>query len=97
MRYVVAKLNRLKTVISFIEKPMQPQSDLVAMCLYYMPKDVLGLVRQYLRDKNKQADTTGGYISWLKSRRETYGYVFKGSWFDIGDYKYLNAAKEKFA
>jgi glucose-1-phosphate thymidylyltransferase len=96
-RYGVVKLNRRKAIISFIEKPKKPESNLVAMCLYYMPKDSLGLIKQYLRNNNKQADTTGGYIAWLKSRVDVYGYVFKGSWFDIGDYKYLNAAKEKFA
>ncbi|MFA4854332.1 MAG: nucleotidyltransferase family protein [Candidatus Omnitrophota bacterium] len=96
VRYGVAKLNRRKAIISFIEKPKKPESNLVAMCLYYMPKDSLGSIKQYLRDNKKQADTTGGYIAWLKNRVDIYGYVFKGSWFDIGDYKYLNAAKEKF-
>ena len=95
-RYGVAKLNSQKKIISFIEKPKNPQSDLVAMCLYYMPKDSLGLVEEYMHNKNKQTDATGGYIAWLKTRTDIYGYVFNGSWFDIGDFKYLNAAKEIF-
>jgi len=96
-RYGVVKLDKRKEVVSFIEKPRKPESKLVAMCLYYIPKHLLGSVGEYMGDKDKEADTTGGYIAWLKSRTEVYGYVFKGSWFDIGDYKYLNAAKEKFA
>jgi len=96
-RYGVAKLDRDKKVSGFIEKPSRPESDLVAMCLYYIPGVLLGSVRKYLRYNKKEADTTGGYIAWLKSRVDVYGYIFKGSWFDIGDYKYLNAAKEKFA
>ncbi|TAM40223.1 nucleotidyltransferase family protein [bacterium] len=96
-RYGVVKLDRRKKVVSFIEKPRNPESQLVAMCLYYIPRDLLVSVREYMRDKKKEADTTGGYIAWLKSRVDVYGHVFKGSWFDIGDYKYLNAAKEKFA
>ncbi len=96
-RYGVAKLNRHKEVVSFIEKPRKPQSKLVAMCLYYIPEALLGSVREYMREKKGEADTTGGYIAWLKNMVKIYGYVFKGSWFDIGDYKYLNAAKEKFA
>lgn len=109
-RYGVAKLNSRKAVISFIEKPRKPQSTLVAMCLYYIPKNSLGLIKEYMRStrpyrsgryalgrsNKKQADTTGGYIAWLKGRTDIYGYVFDGSWFDIGDYKYLNAAKERF-
>ena len=96
-RYGVAGLNRQKRVISFCEKPKHPQSHLVAMCLYYIPKDYLSLIKEYMQDKNKQAHTTGGYINWLKDKVDVYAYVFGGSWFDIGDYKYLNAAKEKFA
>ena len=93
-RYGVAKLNSQKKVVSFIEKPKYPQSNLVAMCLYYMPKNFLSLIEEYLQDKKKQTDATGGYIAWLKTRTDIYGYVFNGTWFDIGDYKYLNAAKK---
>jgi len=96
-RYGVAKLNNQKKIISFEEKPRHPQSCLVAMCLYFIPKDLLGLINKYAQDKNKKTDVTGGYIAWLKDKMNVYGYIFKGSWFDIGDYKYLNAAKEKFA
>jgi len=96
-RYGVAGLNKQKKVISFFEKPKHPQSSLVAMCLYYIPKDYLSLIKEYIGGKDKQADTTGGYINWLKDRADVYGYIFGGLWFDIGDYKYLNAAKEKFA
>jgi glucose-1-phosphate thymidylyltransferase len=95
--YGVAKLDRHKKVISFEEKPKKPKSSLVAMCLYYLPKNYLSLIHQYMQDKKRTADATGGYIAWLKNKVDVYGYVFGGSWFDIGDYKYLNAAKEKFA
>ena len=84
-RYGVAKLNSQKVVVSFVEKPKRPQSDLVAMCLYYLPKDSLGLIKEYMRDNKEETDTTGGYISWLRNRVGVYGYVFRGSWFDIGD------------
>ncbi len=47
--------------------------------------------------KKIKTDATGNYIDWLKDKTDVYGYVFKGSWFDIGDYKYLNAAKKNFA
>ncbi len=97
-RYGVVKLDKQKKVISFEEKPEKPQSSLVAMCLYYMPKDHLSLVKQYIQNKKaNRADATGSYIAWLKDEADVYGYVFGGSWFDIGDYKYLNAAKKGFA
>ena len=96
-RYGVAKLDNHKRVISFEEKPKHPQSRLVAMCLYFIPKNLLGLSKEYAQIKDKKIDATGGYIAWLKDRSVVYGHVFNGFWFDIGDHKYLNAAKEKFA
>lgn len=67
------------------------------MCLYLIPKDCLGSIKGYIQGKKNKIDATGGYIAWLKDRAPVYGYVFSGFWFDIGDYKYLNAAKEKLA
>ncbi|MFH1190580.1 MAG: nucleotidyltransferase family protein [Candidatus Omnitrophota bacterium] len=95
-RYGVVKLDKLKKVISFQEKPEHPESSLVAMCLYYIPKNRLNLINVYMREEKKKADATGSYIAWLKDKVDVYGYVFSGSWFDIGDYKYFNTAKETF-
>jgi len=96
-RYGVVKLDNHERVISFEEKPKHPLSSLVAMCLYAIPKDCLGLIKEYIQGKKNKLDATGGYIAWLKDRSPVYGYVFNGFWFDIGDHKYLNAAKEKLA
>lgn len=97
-RYGVVKLDKQKKVISFEEKPQEPKSSLVAMCLYYIPKNYLSLVARYIKSsKTKKVDATGSYIVWLKKKINVYGYVFSGVWFDIGDYKYLKAAKKNFA
>ena len=96
-RYGVVKLDKLKRVINFQEKPKHPKSNLVAMCLYYISKKYLNMIDVYMQDKKGKTDATGSYIAWLKDKVDVYGYVFSGSWFDIGDYQYLNAAKEKFA
>ncbi len=94
VRYGVVKLDSLKRVVGFEEKPLRPKSNLVAMCLYYIPAGHLRWIQAYLQDKHRKADATGSYIAWLKDRARVYGCVFGGSWFDIGDYKYLNAAKK---
>ena len=96
-RYGVVVLNAQDKVTGFWEKPKAPKSNLVAMCLYYIPKDCLGLSRDYLQEMKNKVDATGSYIAWLKNKIAIYGYVFGGAWFDIGDYKYLNAAKNNFA
>jgi len=95
--YGVVKLDKQERVVDFEEKPDHPKSCLVAMCLYYIPKGHLTLINEYIRNKKIKTDATGSYIAWLKEKVEVYGYVFNGSWFDIGDYKYLNAAKNNFA
>jgi glucose-1-phosphate thymidylyltransferase len=94
--YGVAKLDRRKRVVYFEEKPAKPRSKLVAMCLYYIPAGCLKLIKEYLKIGRK-ADATGNYIDWLKSRMDTYGFIFQGSWYDIGDFKYLTRAKKYFA
>ena len=96
-RYGVAKVNRQFKVTGFWEKPLKPQSNLVAMCLYYISKDCLSLSNDYLLETKGKVDATGSYISWLEEKISIYGYVFSGAWFDIGDHKYLNAAKDSFS
>jgi len=95
-KYGVARLDKSGKVIDFAEKPLKPKSRLVAMCLYYIPAESLGMINDFIKTGMK-VDATGNYIDWLKNRIDTYGFIFKGSWYDIGDIKYLKAANEKFA
>ena len=95
-RYGVVRLDRDDKVIHFEEKPKHPKSKLVAMCLYYIPAGRLSLIKDYMKI-GKKADATGNYIDWLKDRIDTYGFVFHGYWYDIGDFKYLTAARNNFA
>jgi glucose-1-phosphate thymidylyltransferase len=95
-KYGVIRLDKVRRVIVFQEKPAKPVSTLVAMCLYYFPKEKLKLIRQYIKRKCHRIDATGFYIDWLKSRCPVYGFVFKGRWYDIGDYRYYYEAKKRF-
>jgi len=96
-RYGVVRINKKGRLLSFKEKPRKPDSPFVAMCLYYIPKEQFYLIRRYMRGKRGRKDATGKYISWLKGKTDIYCFLFKGSWYDIGDYKYLNAAKRNFS
>jgi len=96
-RYGVVKLGLKKQISDFAEKPQKPASNLVAMCLYFIPRDFLGKVKEYMRDTRKKNDATGGFICWLKDKVKVYGFVFGGKWFDIGDHKYLDAANKSLA
>jgi glucose-1-phosphate thymidylyltransferase len=96
-RYGVVKIGKNNKIINFKEKPRNPKSPFVAMCLYYMPAKRLNLVNKYIGLKKRKSDATGKYISWLKGKVDTYCFIFEGSWYDIGEHKYLNAAKNNFA
>ena len=95
--YGVIKLDKENRLIDFQEKPNKPNSTLVAMCLYYFPKNRLGLIKKYLNNKNQKFDATGLYIDWLRKQAPVYGFVFGGRWYDIGDHKFYNEAKQKFS
>lgn len=105
-KYGVIKLNRKKRIVDFREKPDNPQSTFVAMCLYYFPKEKLKLIREYLnarigeylhrRQGQTRGDAMGFYIDWLRKKEPVYGFVFDGWWYDIGDFECYNKARDRF-
>lgn len=95
-RYGVVKLNNHQQIVDFKEKPKNPQSRLVAMCVYYFPKSRVRLIKEYLKNKSRKHDATGFYIDWLRKKANVFGFVFQGRWYDIGDRKFLTEAKKVF-
>ncbi|MDP3732381.1 MAG: sugar phosphate nucleotidyltransferase, partial [Candidatus Omnitrophota bacterium] len=94
-KYGVIKLDRKNKLIDFKEKPKNPESALIAMCLYYFPKEKLKLIKEYLNRKAGKHDATGFYIDWLRKMVSVYGFVFEGYWYDIGDHKFYREARLK--
>lgn len=82
-------------VINIIEKPEDPISTLISMCLYVMPNSHLRLIYKYL-DLGGKRDAPGYFIEWLYRQVPIYGYVFKGLWYDIGDVDSYKKADEDF-
>jgi len=95
--YGVIRLNREKKIIDFQEKPLHPKSTLVAMCLYYFPKEKLNLIGKYLEVKTNKSDATGFYIDWLRQEEKVYGYIFSGHWYDIGHHQFYAEARKTFS
>lgn len=95
-KYGVIKLDKDKRIIDFQEKPKNPKSSFVAMCLYYFPKGKLNLVKEYMADETNRKDATGFYIDWLRKKEAVYGFIFNQQWFDIGDRKFYDQAKKTF-
>jgi glucose-1-phosphate thymidylyltransferase len=95
-KYGVVKIGRDAAIIDFQEKPKRPESTLVAMCLYFFPKEKLGLISEYLDSKTDKKDATGYYIGWLTKREQVVAFIFPGRWYDIGHHEFYNKAKEHY-
>jgi len=83
-------------VEELIEKPKEAFSDMIATCIYFFPKESLRFVDEYIKEK-KDLDVIGNYIQWLIKKTKVYGYLFKGTWIDIGTKESLKEAKEIFS
>lgn len=82
-------------VVGFEEKPAKPKSSLVSTGIYFYPKRVIGLMRQYLKEGNKP-DAPGYFLEWLHKREEVKAFVFSEKWFDVGSFEQLGKAREEF-
>ena len=96
MHYGVVTLDKNKKITGFQEKPKRPKTSLVAMCLYYFPKERIALIKEYLHNRLRSNDATGLYIDWLRKRLSVYGFVFNSFWFDIGSHSSYHSAKKRF-
>ncbi len=91
----VVSINGEKKITSFEEKPKEPKSTLIAMCLYYLPEKSFPFIERYLKN-TKSADTTGDFISWLSQQEAVYGFSFEGRWYDIGSIEAYHEAQADF-
>lgn len=80
----------------FEEKPAKPTSTLTGIALYYYPKHVLPLIRQYVAEGNNP-DQPGRLIQWLYPRTPVYTWTVPGTWYDIGSKETLEEANRIFA
>jgi glucose-1-phosphate thymidylyltransferase len=90
-QYAVVELDGSDRVVSFVEKPTDPATTLIATATYLYHRDHVPLVACYLAEGG-QPDAPGNFISWLHVREPVYAYRFGGTWFDIGDREQLLVA-----
>jgi len=83
-QYGVVELDENERVVSFVEKPPDPASNLAATACYLFHREHLKLVATYLGEGNVP-DQPGRFVEWLHRRAPVYGYRFSGEWLDIGD------------
>jgi len=95
-KFGVVSIGGNRKIISFEEKPAKPRSSLIAMCVYHLPEQSLGLINEYLKDVGK-SDTAGDYIRWLREKKEVFGFTFTGTWYDIGSIEAYHEAQNHFS
>jgi glucose-1-phosphate thymidylyltransferase len=97
-QYGVVAIDSEERVVSFVEKPPDPVSNLAATACYLYHREHLPLIATYLAEGNSP-DQPGRLVEWLYQRAPVYGYRFSGDWLDIGDKNQLleadNRARER--
>lgn len=83
-------------ITNFEEKPKDPKSSLIGIALYYYPKAVLPMIKQYIAEGNNP-DQPGRLIQWLYPRTPVYTWTVPGLWFDIGSKETLEEANRIYA
>ncbi len=79
----------------FEEKPKNPTSTLTGIALYYYPRHIVPLIKQYIAEGNNP-DQPGRLVQWLYPRTPFYTWRVPGIWFDIGSKESLEEANQVF-
>jgi glucose-1-phosphate thymidylyltransferase len=82
-------------LVTFEEKPEQPESTLAGIALYFYPRAILPFVGRYLAEGNNP-DQPGRLVGWLYRRTPVYAWRVPGRWFDIGTPETLAEAERLF-
>jgi glucose-1-phosphate thymidylyltransferase len=90
-QYSIVELGPDGRVLSFVEKPQDPQSTLVSIATYVYHRAHVPLVANYLAEGNPP-DQPGHLVAWLHSQRPVYAHRLEGDWFDVGDREQLLVA-----
>lgn len=94
-KYGICSLDKNLQVTDFEEKPASPKSALAATALYFIPKEKISKIFDYMKtDLTK--DAPGNLMKWLAKNDGIFGYVLTGAWYDIGDIKSLKEADKEF-
>ncbi|MBR9682857.1 MAG: nucleotidyltransferase family protein [Candidatus Aenigmarchaeota archaeon] len=94
-RLGVVEIDSDNKITGFEEKPEFPKTSLVSTAIYIFSKDSLKLISEYIESSNNP-DAMGFFLTWLYEKEDIYGFIFKGTWIDIGTIKTFEEAKKSF-
>ena len=92
--YSIVELDEDDRVVSFVEKPREPTTNLVGIATYVLHREHVPLVAAYLAERNPP-DPLGNLVAWLCRRAPVYGFRFEGDWLDIGNPEQLLEADNR--
>ncbi len=95
-KYSSINLDAQGRIVSFEEKPKAPTSTLIGIALYFYPKHVLPLIKQYIAEGNNP-DQPGRLVQWLYPKTPVYTWTVPGLWYDIGSKETLEEANRIFS
>ncbi len=84
-RFGVVKAENGK-IISFVEKPQNPDSSFVSAGIYIFPRKDIVLIKEYMKTELPK-DGPGFLIHYLLKSHDVFAFPLKGFWHDIGDVK----------
>jgi len=94
-KYNAIEVDENGYITFFEEKPAQPKSTVTGIALYYYPKSILPLIRQYLAEGNNP-DQPGRLVQWLYRRTNFCVWHVHGTWYDVGSHETLAEANRIF-
>ena len=94
-RFAVAELSDERRVLSLVEKPSEPKSDVGIYALYLYRRDTLPLIKRYI-DEGNNKDAPGHLPEWLCGFRDLRVYLFEGECIDIGTVESYRDVCERF-
>jgi glucose-1-phosphate thymidylyltransferase len=94
-KYGVVALDSGQKIERFQEKPQDPISTLASTGIYYLPKENIGCIHQYMKT-GRVKDAPGNFVKWISESRDVFGYVFTEGWYDIGDKRSLEKADVEY-
>ncbi|GAA0359010.1 hypothetical protein GCM10008932_09600 [Alkalibacterium iburiense] len=95
-RAAVVELDENQEVLSFVEKPDNPQSNYCVPAFYLYKKETLPLIKDYLEAGNNP-DAPGHFVPYLIQHKPVHAYLFEGKRYDIGTLESYEQAKLEFS
>lgn len=94
-RYAIVELDADNRVLSLMEKPKQPKTDMAVFATYFYRRDTVPLIARYLEEGNTP-DAPGFFPAWLYKFKSVRVYLFDGICIDIGTPESYEAVKDTF-